>query len=115
MTKPKEPWIGMDGRPLGPAYEAIDDMLAEHRFEDAITAIERLAATDAMAAIYTMGLTEKAASAAYAKGRPDLAKRLADLAVRGAREYASGATSGAEGIALMHDYEQLVQRLARFR
>lgn len=106
---------GMDGQPLGPAYEAIAQALSERRFEDAILAIDRLAATDPMVTIYTMGLTERAAFAADAVGRRDLAKQLADLAVRGAREYAAGATSGAEGLGLMDDYRQLVKRLSRLR
>lgn len=105
----------MDGKPLGPAYQAIAVHFEEQRHADACDAVEALAKTDPMAVIYAMGLAEKAAFKAHAAGDRALAKRLADLAVRGAREYASGATSGAEGVALMEDYKQTVRRLSRFR
>ena len=112
---PSQVWFGMDGKPLGPEYTAIDRAFHERRFDDAIAAIEKLAAVDSMVIVYTIGLTEKAAGQAHASGQFELARRLADLAERGAVELASGATSGAEGLGRTHDLLELRQRLARWR
>jgi len=112
---PRQVWRGMDGKPLGPEYDAIDRAFHERRFDDAIAAIEKLAAVDSMVTVYTIGLTEKAAAVAYANGQFDLARRLADLAERGAVEFASGATSGAEGLGRTHDLLELRRRLASWR
>lgn len=112
---PSQVWFGMDGKPLGPEYGAIEHAFRERRYEDAIAAIEQLAAVDSIATVYTMGLTEAAAERAFTTDRPELARRLADLAERGAVELASAATSGAEGMGRTYDLRELRRRLARWR
>ncbi len=100
------------GELLGPELVAVARACRAGRFDDAIAALERLGSENGNYLVDAIGIAHDGARAARQQGAMIQARRLLELVIRGYELYASGATSGAEGLGRMHDVERMRQLLA---
>jgi tetratricopeptide (TPR) repeat protein len=99
------------GRPLSDDVIEVERLVRAERWADAVAQLEKLSASGRFDAV---GYAEEGASRARAAGHRAEAIALMRLVVDAYRYYASGATSGGEGMARMADVERAEQRLREF-
>jgi hypothetical protein len=108
---PPEEWRTELGQRIAPEVAAVEHMLRAGRFDEAIAALERVRATDANNLIDAIGIAENGATRARRAGARAQAIALLRLAHDGYVWYASGASSGGEGMARMLDVERIRDRI----
>ncbi len=96
----------MTGSPLPPELIEVERLVRAERFSDAARAMERIS-DDGNQLMDGIGIAERGANVAWERGEPDAAIALLRLAKLGYQAYASGATSGAEGMGRMVDVERV--------
>lgn len=92
-----------EGKPLPPAVLEAEKLAREGSFARAAEVLE----TPHVDLIDAIGVAERAGDAAFDADEPEVARRLWAIALRGARAWASCATSGGEGLARMEDVHRL--------
>ena len=103
------------GAALDPELIAIEKLVRQDRFDEALAALALLRAKDSWLLVDALPITLRAADWARHLGAKQQAVELLRFAVDGCRVFASGASSGAEGLGRMHDVEQVEKKLARWR
>lgn len=98
------------------AWQRALELEREERLDDAIEAL-RTQSGDARPywESQVSRLFELRAIRLWEQGRPDEAREAAEAAIHWMQRYASGASSGSEGLMLQGQVEQLTRRLARIR
>lgn len=102
------------GELLGPELVAVARACRAGRFDEAAAALEQLGNENGNYLVDAIGIAHDGAKAAHQQGALLQARRLLELVIRGYELYASGATSGAEGLGRMHDVERMRKLLAEW-
>ena len=91
------------GQPLADAVIEVERLVRAERWADAATQLEQLRATDYNLLFDAVGYAEAGAALARRAGAHDAALTMMRLVVEAYEYYASGASSGGEGMARMAD------------
>lgn len=100
--------------PAGPLAE-VELRLRARETEAALSELERMRAADFNHVIDAIGLLVKHAGIAEREERVGEAIRLLEWALQGYEMYASGASSGGEGMARMEDVKDMRARISRLK
>jgi hypothetical protein len=102
------------GRPLPDDVIEVERLVRAERWADAVAQLDKLRAESYSKLFDAAGYAEAGAGRARRAGHPAEALAMMRLVVEAYRYYASGASSGGEGMARMADVRRVEQKLATF-
>jgi uncharacterized protein YqcC (DUF446 family)/Tfp pilus assembly protein PilF len=100
------------GEPLADDVIEVERLVRAARWADAVAQLDRLRASDSNKLFDAVGFAERGAELARAAGARAEAVAMMSHVVAAYEAYASGATSGGEGAARMHDVDRARRTLA---
>jgi tetratricopeptide (TPR) repeat protein len=102
------------GEPLAEETLEVERLIRAQRWDDAVNQLEKLKTIHDNKFFDAMGFAERGSRLARDAGAKEAGRKLLQLCLEGHQWYASGASSGSEGMGRMYDVDRISELLKKF-